>query len=775
MTNTKFNKSFKALAFTLGLTAILLFGISTKTQAAPNACVQPPSGLVSWWRGEGNANDARNNNNGTLQNGTAFSAGKVGQSFNFDGVNDFVQIPDSPSLSMTNEITIETWINPDSITGQNRGIVSKYDFPIQASYLLFLTSSGNPVFAVYQSNGAGGFLIRSVRSANTIPVGTFTHLAATFNTSGQVMKIYVNGVETSTSLDNPDTITSIYDSNVPVRIGSYIESGSPLVFDGLIDEPSIYNRALSASEIQSAFTAGSDGKCLPQCVQAPSNLVSWWRAEGNASDFRGINNGTLQNGATFSMGKVGQAFSFDGVNDWVQISDSPSFTFNTDEISVESWIKLTADTSNANQTILAQYTNFEPNPQYSFYFGVLSSGRKGRFNVYQNSSGSVFQGVLTDAPLPLNTLIHVAATFKLTTQEMKFYVNGVEVPASPFPGSQAITSIYDSTSAVRIGAVTSPIFTFPLAGLIDEVSIYNRSLSASEIQSIYNADSAGKCVSAPSSKFDYDGDGKTDISIFRPAQGEWWYLKSSDGGNFAAQFGQSTDKIVPADYTGDGKTDFAFFRPSSGQWFVLRSEDNSFFAFPFGTSTDTPVPADYDGDGKADAAVFRASTQTWFIQKSSGGTDIIGFGAANDKPVVADYDGDSKADIAIYRNNGGVSEWWIRRSSDSTVFAAQFGAATDKAVQGDYTGDGKTDIAVWRPSNGNWFVLRSEDFSFYAFPFGANGDTPVAGDYDGDGKFDAGVFRPTNQTWFVQRSTAGTLIQTFGINGDLPTPNAYIP
>lgn len=274
---------------------------------------------------------------------------------------------------------------------------------------------------------------------------------------------------------------------------------------------------------------------------------------------------------------------------------------------------------------------------------------------------------------------------------------------------------------------------------------------------------------------DFDGDGKTDLSIFRPALGEWWYSRSSNGGNGAVQFGASTDKLVPGDYTGDGKSDFAFFRPSTAQWFVLRSEDFSFFAFPFGTSTDVPVPADYDGDGKADAAVFRPSTLTWFINKSTGGTDIIGFGAANDKPVVADYDGDGKADIAIYRNNGGNSEWWIRRSSNASVFALQFGISTDKAVQGDYTGDGKTDIAFFRPSNGNWFVLRSEDFSFYSFPFGASTDTPAPGDYDGDGKIDAAVFRPSSQTWFVQRSTAGTLIQTFGIAGDFPVPNAFVP
>jgi len=282
------------------------------------------------------------------------------------------------------------------------------------------------------------------------------------------------------------------------------------------------------------------------------------------------------------------------------------------------------------------------------------------------------------------------------------------------------------------------------------------------------------------SPFDVEGDGKTDVSVFRPVGGsgsEWWYLRSSDGGNRAFAFGEATDTVVPADFTGDGKTDLAFWRPASGEWFVLRSEDSTFFAFPFGAAGDVPSPADFDGDGKSDATVYRPSTNTWFTLRSSDGqVSATPFGTAGDKPVPADYDGDGKADVAIFRPTGGSGggEWWYLRSSDGANRAFAFGSATDLTVPGDYTGDGKADLAYFRPSIGEWYVLRSEDSSFFAFPWGASGDVPAPGDYDGDGKIDAAVFRPSNSNWFALRSTAGPLILQFGTTGDRPLPNAFV-
>ncbi len=279
--------------------------------------------------------------------------------------------------------------------------------------------------------------------------------------------------------------------------------------------------------------------------------------------------------------------------------------------------------------------------------------------------------------------------------------------------------------------------------------------------------------------FDFDGDGKTDVAIFRPVggggSGEWWWVNSGNSSNAALQFGTATDVIAPGDFTGDGKMDITIFRPSTGTWFVLRSEDFSFFSFPFGAAGDTPVTGDYDGDGRADPAVFRASVGQWFIQRSSDNqVQIAQFGIPGDVPVTADYDGDGMDDIAIYRRSGANGgEWWINRSTAGPI-ALIFGTATDLTVPGDYTGDGKADIAFFRPSNGTWFVLRSEDLSFFSFPFGANGDIPSPGDYDGDGRIDAAVFRPASATWFIQGSTSGTQIQQFGAAGDVPVPSSFV-
>ncbi|MBX3282654.1 MAG: hypothetical protein KF756_09280 [Acidobacteria bacterium] len=269
----------------------------------------------------------------------------------------------------------------------------------------------------------------------------------------------------------------------------------------------------------------------------------------------------------------------------------------------------------------------------------------------------------------------------------------------------------------------------------------------------------------------FDSDTASDTAVWRPSDGVWYSLNSSDGGFQAIQFGSSGDKITPGDFDGDGITDRGVFRPSTGAWYVLESGGGTLI-MGFGQNGDIPVQADYDGDLKTDVAVYRPSTGLWYIWGSTSGLIVRQFGLSTDRPTPGDFDGDGVSDLAVYRASTGV---WYVQASTAGFRTVQFGLSEDRPVVGDYDGDGRSDIAVYRPSTGVWYVNRSTD-GFYAAQFGNATDIPAPNDIEGDGKTDISVFRPSTGLWYGLRSSdQGLYVAAFGTNGDVPVPAGYLP
>jgi hypothetical protein len=267
---------------------------------------------------------------------------------------------------------------------------------------------------------------------------------------------------------------------------------------------------------------------------------------------------------------------------------------------------------------------------------------------------------------------------------------------------------------------------------------------------------------------DFDGDRKTDLSVFNPVTGIWTVEASSNAARYPISWGQQNDIPVAADYDGDGKSEAAIWRPSNGRWYIVYS-NAVISVVEWGVSGDIPVPGDFDADGRADLAVWRPSNGTWYVIQSTLGIRTQSWGIPNDKVAIGDYEGDGKTDMVIWRPANGT--WYLLLSSSSQMINQQWGVNGDLPLVTDFDGNGKAELTIFRPSNGTWYRLDPFTGVVITQSFGVEGDTPIPADYDADGKTDVAVFRPAENVWYsVYSSDSGFRVRAFGQAGELPSP-----
>jgi hypothetical protein len=275
---------------------------------------------------------------------------------------------------------------------------------------------------------------------------------------------------------------------------------------------------------------------------------------------------------------------------------------------------------------------------------------------------------------------------------------------------------------------------------------------------------------------DHDGDGRTDIQVYRNSNNTFYALNSSNCAFIEQQLGQPGDSVsLTADFDGDGRNDFSTARYNAEVlWRILPSTTNILQETRWGSSTlgDFFAAADYDGDTRMDIGVFRAGV--WHILLSGSGVYRQEYwGTSGDIPVLADFDRDGKSDVTVARSESGQRLWYTRMTTNGSSRVVPWGLSSDAFFTGrvDFDGDSAADILVVRNEGGQrvFYILRSSDSQMQVTNWGLSSDVVKVGDYDGDGRTDPTVTRAVDgqRVFFILQSFNNQpRYETFGLAGD---------
>ncbi len=531
------------------------------------AAVARPANMVGWWLAEADALDSTTNqNNGVTNGNVTYVSGKGGQAFNLDGASGYVAIPASSDLNMGvngTGLTIECWIKPNDVSNYHPWV----EFNNGGAWGVHFWIYGNPQSFMLNVIDTGGTSHFVDAPADLLTTSDFQHVAGTYDTNSGVGTVYYNGRVVATNYLGHFTPQTTYNLYLGYR------PNGPTYYNGLLDEVSIYSRALAPAEILGIYNASTAGKsnlppailtppssqtitagndALPFTVTAsgspplsyqwktngvnisgatttsytaldvpistnlytvivsnspgsttsatatlaatnamavadPASMLAWYQAEGNALDstldqYDGATVGSM----TFVPGKVGHAFDFDGTSAYVVVTNVNGLLDNTSSgMTIECWIK--------PATLGAQpLVGWDLGPTNGTSLWMTNT-QSLAFHFVSTSGSNIIVETLTNL-LQTNSWQHVAATYDSTNGDAIIYYNGA-VLTNAYVGTGMVPRTGQSYYNAYLGYQPSGGYYYE--GLMDEVSIYSRTLNASEILGVYNASTAGKIPIAP--------------------------------------------------------------------------------------------------------------------------------------------------------------------------------------------------------------------------------------------------------------------------------------
>lgn len=499
------------------------------------------TGLVGHWKmdetsGSSIADSSDNGNNGTWSDGInddvteETSTGQVGTTINFDGVDDNINAGSDNSLDNMSAFTLTVWMNANSEGGNDVGrIFSKSNWALIASD----TGRTNALTFYITDTGFSNYLkVRAID--NSWSIGTWHHVVMAWNGGTDVandMKLYIDGTEVAYNLQDYDPGTRGDDSGANLLIGEH--QGQSWNFDGELDDARIYNRALSATEIADMYNAQT-----ANCSAPTSNLVGHWTLDETSgstiADSSGnSNNGTWTDGANNDVteetlaGQNGTAIDFDGADNIITVPHAATLDISSG-YTVSSWVYFdSTQTGGIFPAIISK--NNSGGWGSGWVLGRSSaggniSGGKVRLAVYHNRDINVPNAAYSNWIYPVDTWNYVTVSWD--GNNVNYYLNGVLLE------TEIITTPPDTGSGdLNIGYGRANWYSAYHDGQIDDVRLYDRALSDTEIAALYGgtggACSVSTCASpfAPKATLIFN----TDYDVMQYCNGSNWIAMGPQG------------------------------------------------------------------------------------------------------------------------------------------------------------------------------------------------------------------------------------------------------
>jgi uncharacterized protein (TIGR02145 family) len=424
------------------------------------ATLNPTKGLVAHYPFNGNANDiSGNGNNGTVNGATLTTDrfGKANKAYSFNGISDYIEIPNSNTINFSKYMTISLWLKSSQLNKPMR-IIDKTTVSSADGYMLDSGSGSNS-----NENDKIRFVGANGNFVTSNSVGEFKWYHLTLSFENGLIKFYINGVLDKSISATSNTLSS---TNWPLFIGKSTNQSSCncQLFNGIIDDVRIYNRTLTTTEVSELYSSEK------QITDINSGLVAYYPFNGNAKDGSGNGNDGTVNGATLTsdrFGNEGKAYNFNGSSNYI---NTGLHTGITNTISLCAWVKTTSSPDHAgivvSRSTLSNASGLFYSPDRNPYpFMDINPGYR-----VQNQSN-----IIND-----DKWHFIIGTYDGTL--MKLYNDGILIATT------SINTNLNIQGDFIIGLDNIPGFSRYFNGSIDDIRIYNRALSSDEVAELYNSE-----------------------------------------------------------------------------------------------------------------------------------------------------------------------------------------------------------------------------------------------------------------------------------------------